>query len=349
MVDFANANLCGASIALNDVLSKLEDTKAEIKSKLDFPDSTAAAAFLAKANELSGLKNKLQTIEIPTIPKLNLQSEISSLLSQTPGSIGYISSLAKITLEFKDDIEAKGLNLETLVNAAAISSDLICSIVPNLEKESGSVIPAIENPVAVKQADAKAVTEIRSVIWQNPDITSKVKSLEEKTTAYSVTNEIPTKNVGAFRVATKDFINTISVMPTVLKNTTTDVRPVVVPSLLKLSEKTSEELKSFAQEMQKVVKQGSGNNIAPSGIGFTDKKNTISKIFSTKKLAALQNQNLISNDDETVTLDILALKEITDTLPKNATNIIPAFNKAADKLIVKYSVLENYDADIKTT
>ena len=64
---------------------------------------------------------------------------------------------------------------------------------------------------------------------------------------------------------------------------------------------------------------------------------------------ALQIVKELNNKGYSVTLDILALKEITDTLPKNATNIIPAFNKAADKLIVKYSVLENYDADIKTT
>ena len=35
MVDFANSNLCGASIELNNVLSKLDEAKAEIKAKLE--------------------------------------------------------------------------------------------------------------------------------------------------------------------------------------------------------------------------------------------------------------------------------------------------------------------------
>ena len=149
MVDFANGNLCGVTIELNNVLSKLDEAKAEIKSKLDELASTATEAFLAKNNELSTLKSKLQTIEIPTVPKLNLQAEITSLLSQASGSAAYAVALAKVASEFKTDIEAKGLTLESLVTAAATASDLVCSVIPNLEKEAGSTAAAIEKPVAV--------------------------------------------------------------------------------------------------------------------------------------------------------------------------------------------------------
>ena len=45
MVDFANGNLCGASPELNSVLSKLDEAKAEITSKIDEAASTASAAF----------------------------------------------------------------------------------------------------------------------------------------------------------------------------------------------------------------------------------------------------------------------------------------------------------------
>ena len=102
MVDFSNGNLCGASIELNNVLSKLVDAKTEIESKMDDPASTAAAAFQASQNEINALTSKLQTLEISPLSKLNLQSEIESLLSQVPGSVGYAIALAKITLEFKD-------------------------------------------------------------------------------------------------------------------------------------------------------------------------------------------------------------------------------------------------------
>ena len=136
MVDFANSNLCGASKELNDVLTKLADAKAEIENKLDDPASTAAAAFLASQNDLTALTAKLQTVVIPTAPRLNLQAEILGLLSQVPGSVGYAAALAKLSLEFKDDIEAKGLTLETLVSLSAAASDAICKVVPNLEKEA---------------------------------------------------------------------------------------------------------------------------------------------------------------------------------------------------------------------
>jgi hypothetical protein len=33
--DYTNSNLCGASPELNDVLSKLDSAKADVKSKLD--------------------------------------------------------------------------------------------------------------------------------------------------------------------------------------------------------------------------------------------------------------------------------------------------------------------------
>ena len=140
MVDFSIPNLCGASPELNDVLSKLADAKADAKAKLDEAASTAAAAFGEAQNELAGLKDKLQSIEIPTLPKLNLQAEIAGLASQIPGTPSFISALAKIKTEFEDDIKAAGLELDSLVSDAtkAISGGGdVCALVPNLEKDVG--------------------------------------------------------------------------------------------------------------------------------------------------------------------------------------------------------------------
>jgi len=214
MVDFSVPNLCGASLELNDVLSKLSDAKADATAKLDEAASTAAAAFDVAQNELAGLKDKLQSIEIPTLPKLNLQAEITSLLSQVPGSVGYAVALAKIGLEFKSDIESKGLTLETLVSASALASDLICSVVPNLEKDSGSTEPAVEKPPAVKQASVAAITEDASVVKQNESVETKVIENKEKTEAYKVDEIPPTSDSGAMKVATET--ETISVEKTVV-------------------------------------------------------------------------------------------------------------------------------------
>ena len=183
MFDYTNSNLCGASPELNDVLSKLDSAKADIKSKLDATASSAAAAFSEAQNELAGLKGKLQSIEIPALPKLNLQAELASLASLIPGTPSFISALAKIKLEFEDDIKAAGLELNDLVSSAisAITDGgNLCEIVPNLQKEAGSDVPAVEEPAAGLLAGAKATTEPKSVSNQNANAAARVAENTER-------------------------------------------------------------------------------------------------------------------------------------------------------------------------
>lgn len=200
MVDFSNGNLCGASIELNNVLSKLVDAKTEIESKMDDPASTAAAAFQASQNEINALISKLQTVEIPPLCKLNLQSEIKSLLSQVPGSVGYAIALAKITLEFKDDIEAKGLTLETLISLSSVDGADICKVVPNLEKEAGSTEPAVEKPPAAKKPNKPAEPETTSVVVQNEEVEKDKVEIEQKTVDFDVSPTPPEEDTEAFKV-----------------------------------------------------------------------------------------------------------------------------------------------------
>lgn len=233
MVDFANGNLCGASPELNSVLSKLDDAKAEITAKIDEAASVAAAAFGESKNELEGLVGKLQTIEIPTLPKLNLQAEITSLLSQIPASSSYISALEKIKTEFDDDIKAAGLKLETLVTdaTAAISGGgNICAAIPNLEKEAGSTEASVEKPAAVKQAAKKAITEVVSKVNQNTDISAKLASIGAKTLSFITTAVPPTKDTGSFKLAPPSIIKSINVSGS-------SVNAAVAPS--KVSERTN--------------------------------------------------------------------------------------------------------------
>jgi hypothetical protein len=213
VVDFANANLCGASPELNDVLSKLEDAKADITAKLDASASAASAAFGEAKNELEGLKNKLQTIEIPAIPKLNLQAEIASLTSLVPGTPSFLSALAKVKLEFEDDIKGAGLDLGTLVadaTTAITGGGDLCALVPNLEKTSGSLGAATTKPAAVTQAAAKAISEPPSVVRQNVAVEKKVVRLKAKKLSYEVTNTPPTEDTGAFIRATGENTKNIS-------------------------------------------------------------------------------------------------------------------------------------------
>ena len=204
MVDFANINLCGASPELNSILSKLDDAKAEILAALDSSASSATAAFNATATDLAGLKSKLQTIEIPTLPKLNLQAEITSLISLPAGSPSFLSALAEIALEFGDDIKAAGLELESLVTSATsaiLGGGNCCALVPNLEKEAGSLLAAVQNASGVKQAAENAITEASAVVNQDANVEAKVVAVKEKITSYKVTNTPPTEDSGAYTVA----------------------------------------------------------------------------------------------------------------------------------------------------
>ena len=217
MVDFSIPNICGASPELNDVLSKLADAKADAKAKLDEAASTAAAAFGEAQNELAGLKDKLQSIEIPTLPKLNLQAEISGLASQIPGTPSFLSALAKIKTEFGDDIKSAGLELDSLVSDATkaiLGGGDICALVPNLEKDAGSNEPAVQKPIAPKQAAVPAVTEAASVSNDNANVAVTVAENKEKTESYKVTKTLPTKDTGSFVVATET--KKISVKETVI-------------------------------------------------------------------------------------------------------------------------------------
>ena len=165
MVDFANSNLCGASPEMNDVFKKLDEAASEIESKIDAAASEAKAAFETAQNELNNLTAKLQSIEIPELPKLNLQAEIKGLSELTPGTPAYLSSLATITNEFEADLAAAGKDLGTLINdglSAITSGGNICAAIPNIEKEAGSDNPATEKAVKAFQeaqglkADGKA-------------------------------------------------------------------------------------------------------------------------------------------------------------------------------------------------
>jgi len=170
MVDFANSNLCGASPEMNDLFKKLDDAAADIESKIDAAASEAAGAFASAQNELNSLTAKLQSIEIPQLPKLNLQAEIKSLSELIPGTPEYLSSLATITKEFGADLEAAGKDLGTLISdgiSAITSGGNICNVVPNVEKEAGSDKPATEKATNVLQAAVAPETETVSKVTQN--------------------------------------------------------------------------------------------------------------------------------------------------------------------------------------
>ena len=218
MVDFANSNLCGASPEMNDLFKKLDEAAADIESKIDAAASTAAAAFSSAQTELNSLTAKLQSIEIPQLPKLNLQAEIKALSELVPGTPAYLSSLATIKKEFESDLEAAGKDLGTLISdglSAITSGGNICNVVPNVEKEAGSTTPAVEKATNVLQAATPPLTEAVSKVTQNTTITAKTEELAKKVEEFAVgTAAKPlTVDTAKFKFPPKSFFKQIQVSP----------------------------------------------------------------------------------------------------------------------------------------
>ena len=217
MVDFANSNLCGASPEMNDLFKKLDEAAADIEAKIDEAASTAAASFQAAQTELNTLTAKLQSVEIPQLPKLNLQAEIKGLSELTPGTPAYISALANITEEFEADLEAAGKDLGTLINdglSAITSGGNICNVVPNIEKEAGSTIPAVEKATNVLQAAVPPLTEFISKVTQNEDVTALVDQVEEDFEDFQESLATETKpleeDTGAYKITEKKQVKEIT-------------------------------------------------------------------------------------------------------------------------------------------
>jgi hypothetical protein len=127
----------------------------------------------------------------------------------------------------------------------------VCALVPNLQKEAGSDVPAVEEPAAVKSAAAKATTELPSVSNQNATIVTKTEEIEEKTKDYAVTNEAPTEDTGAYVVS-----------------------------------QTTQTVKSSSGGDVNVVSPGSGKNFSPDG-GMLNRRSVATEYISLSQLTNL--------------------------------------------------------------
>ena len=120
MADFKTPNLCGANESLNTALSKIDDIKAEIESKLDSAASEAAAAFeTAQADIKAGLDEL--AVDLPEAKPVNLQSEITSLINDVDrttaeGIAAFNAKVAELKKDFGGAIGDKGLDLDKLID-----------------------------------------------------------------------------------------------------------------------------------------------------------------------------------------------------------------------------------------
>ena len=181
MADFKTPNLCGANPELNNALSKIDDLKNNITSKIDSVASEAAAAFeTGLADVKAGLDGL--ALDLPEIPAVNFQSELTGLINDIDkttiqGLAAFNTKLAQLELDFGDTLKEKGLTLDSLITDATSKlsgGGNICDLVPNIELPADGVVK--EKPVEAKQADTSPEPEEVSIV------TTNVLSVENKTT-----------------------------------------------------------------------------------------------------------------------------------------------------------------------
>jgi len=144
-LDFKTPNLCGANESLNNILSAQDDMKKTLKSSIAGGLDASALATAVGAN-LDTLKANITGLlpELPTIPDINLQSELTSLLALPIGSVQYLSKLASLRTQFGDALSLQGFDFDSLIPDLVSGGVDVCSGIPNLSLPSGAGNPILK-------------------------------------------------------------------------------------------------------------------------------------------------------------------------------------------------------------
>ena len=184
MADTKTPNLAGASEAFNGFAKKLDDVKDSMLAGLEV-DASALASTLSA--DLTSLTTELRDFmpELPALPDINLQSQLSSLSGLNVGSSQYNTLLGSITDSFGTAVTASGSSLDSFVSDAASAvagGDTLSGVIPNMQ------LPALGGDVklladAIKQATEDAETEIVSSFTSNKALTNLQSALGDAATA----------------------------------------------------------------------------------------------------------------------------------------------------------------------
>ena len=196
MADYTIPNLAGASEVFNGFAKKLDAVKDSMLAGLEVDASTLASTMSA---DLTSLTTELRDFmpELPTLPDINLQSQLSSLSGLDVGSGQYNTLLSSITDSFGTAVTAAGSSLDSFVSDAASAvadGDTLSGVIPNMQ------LPALGGDVklladAIKQATEDAETEIVSSFTSNDALTNLQSTLSDAVTAAQETIESATKTL----------------------------------------------------------------------------------------------------------------------------------------------------------
>ena len=161
MADFTTANLAGANKFFNAAQNLFSTIKDTLKAKIFDLASTFISSLLSNLLDF-GDKLKSMIPELPDLPPVNLQSELTSLQSLTGSSRDI--ALASLKSKFGSGLSAQGVELNDLVSKATDpfgAGKQISAEIPNftIPVAGGDVV---EKAKEVLQADDDDIEEILS-------------------------------------------------------------------------------------------------------------------------------------------------------------------------------------------
>ena len=206
MADFKVPNLCGASPEFNAIQTKFESMITSALDGLEINASTLKATLDGDVTALVG-DIKVMIPDLPALPDVNLQAELTSLSGLDIGTGQYNTLLADLTSKFGSALTTGGFSLDSLVSDAASllgGGGSLCSSVPNFTVPAAGG-DAIQKAVGVKQAAADSEKEKPSVLVENANLTAAKTALETEAKEWVNPDieTIPTEDVGRFRPAEK--------------------------------------------------------------------------------------------------------------------------------------------------
>ena len=202
MADFKVPNLCGASPEFNAIQTKFESM---MTSAIDGLEVDASALKATLDTDVTSLVSDLKAMipELPALPNVNLQAQLTSLSGLIPGSGQHNTLLADLTTKFGSSLTAGGFSLDTLVSDAATAlsgGGNLCAAVPNFE------VPAIggdavQKAIEVLQPAIDSLPEKVSTLLANVNFIAAKIAVEETFASYEeIGEEVPNEDIGPYRV-----------------------------------------------------------------------------------------------------------------------------------------------------
>jgi hypothetical protein len=296
MADFKTPNLCGANPELNNALSKIEDLKNNITSKIDSVASEAAAAFeTGLADVKAGLDGL--AIDLPEIPPINFQSELTGLINDIDrttiqGIAAFNAKLATLELDFGDTLKEKGLTLDSLITESTTKlsgGGNICDLVPNIDIPAGNSGTGVTTEEVEERGTGTSVT-----LTQIP---KEIISVQGKKTGASFFGNIQytqngkvivPKETGTYsEIKVKYTVSLIKEKPVEAKQADTSPEPeevsIVTTNVLSVENKTTFKFSSLIKKLDNL----SGGQIDTTKVN-SDISSALSAIKSPEFKAKMQ-------------------------------------------------------------